>query len=169
MAVIRELAATDADAFQALRLQALLECPSAFASSYDEECDVPITEVAERLRTRVDRFVLGASDQSRLIGMVGLKREQPRKLAHKAFIWGMYVASSARRSGVGRQLMSEALARAPRLGVTQVNLGVNATNVAAIALYQAIGFTTFGVERGFMLLDGQLHDEILMVHMLPAT
>ena len=29
--------------------------------------------------------------------------------------------------------------------------------------YEAAGFTAFGVERGFMLLDGRLHDEIHMV------
>ena len=48
-------------------------------------------------------------------------------------------------------------------GVRQINLGVNAANLEAIALYEAAGFTAFGVERGFMLLDGRLHDELHMV------
>ena len=48
-------------------------------------------------------------------------------------------------------------------GVRQINLGVNAANAEAVALYEAAGFTAFGVERGFMLLDGRLHDEIHMV------
>ena len=34
---IRELVPDDAKVFQALRLAALRECPSAFASSYEEE------------------------------------------------------------------------------------------------------------------------------------
>ena len=34
-----------------------------------------------------------------------LERERHRKLAHKAFVWGMYVAPEARRTGVGRRLM----------------------------------------------------------------
>jgi len=161
---IRELGIDDARAFQALRLAALRDCPSAFASSYEEETETPIAVVAERLAARSGRCVLGAWLESDLVGMLGLMREDMQKLAHKAFIWGMYVAPSARRCGIGRQLISRALSRAASMtGVRQVNLGVNAANFEAIALYEAVGFTPFGVERGFMLLDGELHDEIHMV------
>jgi RimJ/RimL family protein N-acetyltransferase len=47
--------------------------------------------------------------------------------------------------------------------VSQINLGVNAAHAEAVALYEAAGFISFGVERGFMLLDGRLLDEIHMV------
>lgn len=161
---IGELNSEHARAFQELRLAALRECPSAFASSYEEEHDTPIAAVAERLVARPDRCVLGAWLDSDLIGMVGLRREQERKLSHKAFIWGMYVAPAARRRGIGGRLLAHALARAASMpGVRQINLGVNATNAEAVTLYEAAGFTAFGVERGFMLLDGRLHDEIHMV------
>ncbi len=164
MMQIRELGSVDAAAFQALRLAALRATPSAFASSYDEETVTPLAVVAERLVAKPDRCVLGAWLESNLIGMLGLQREEMRKLSHKAFIWGMYVAPSARRRGVGRQLIERALLRAGSMtGVRQVNLGVNAANAEAIALYEAVGFMSFGVERGFMLLDGELHDEIHMV------
>lgn len=161
---IRDLVSEDARVFQALRLAALRECPSAFASSYEEEDEMPMAVVAERLVVKADRCVLGAWLGSDLVGMLGLQREEMRKLAHKAFIWGMYVAPSARRRGVGRQLIDQALVRASSMnGVHQINLGVNAANAEAIALYEAAGFTAFGVERGFMLLDGELHDELHMV------
>lgn len=164
---IRELAPTDAGTFQALRLEGLRECPSAFAGSYEEEVDTPIATLAERLQRRPDRCVLGAFDGAALIGLLGLQREALRKLAHKAFIWGMFVAPAARRSGVGRTLVAEALARASAMpGVRQVTLGVNASNKAAIALYEALGFVSYGMEHGFMLLDGQLHDELMMVRVL---
>lgn len=161
---IRDLVSDDARVFQALRFAALRECPSAFASSYEEEVEMPISVVAERLAAKADRCVLGAWLGSDLVGMLGLQREQMRKLAHKAFIWGMYVAPGARRRGVGRRLIDQALVRASSMcGVQQINLGVNAANAEAIALYEAAGFTAFGVERGFMLLDGELHDELHMV------
>ena len=167
---IRELAPADAGAFQALRLQALRECPAAFASSYEEEHDTPIAVVADRLVSKPDRCILGAFEGHELLGVVGLQREEMKKLAHKAFIWGMYVAPTSRRSGLGRKLVAEALVRGAALpGVRQVNLGVNASNTAAIALYQTMGFASFGLERGFMLLNGELHDEIHMVCLLPAT
>ncbi|RPH55932.1 MAG: GNAT family N-acetyltransferase, partial [Acidobacteria bacterium] len=109
---IGELGSEHARAFQELRLAALRECPSAFASSYEEEHDTPIAVVAERLVAKPDRCVLGAWLGSDLVGMVGLRREQARKLSHKAFIWGMYVAPAVRRRGTGGRLLAHALARA---------------------------------------------------------
>ena len=167
---IRELVPDDALVFQGLRLAALRECPSAFASSYEEERGTPIAIVAERLVANADRCVLGAWLESDLVGTLGLQREKMRKLAHKVFIWGMYVAPGARRRGVGRQLIDHALQRTGLMnGVRQINLGVNVANVEAIALYEAAGFAAFGVERGFMLLDGRLHDELHMVRNIEPT
>ena len=48
-------------------------------------------------------------------------------------------------------------------GVRQVNLGVNAANAAALALYGRTGFVPYGVERGILLVEDVLHDEVLMV------
>jgi RimJ/RimL family protein N-acetyltransferase len=166
---LRSLGPADAQSFQALRLQALRECPSAFASSVEEECDTPISTLAERLAATTDRCMIGAFYDAELIGMVGLQREQMRKLAHKAVVWGMYVAPGFRTRGLGRQLVGRALELAASMaGVRQVNLCVNAANAAAIALYAAMGFKSFGVERGFMLLDGEPHDEIHMVRIFEA-
>lgn len=167
---IRSLLPPDAAVFQALRLRGLVECPTAFASSYDEEHDRPLAAVAERLAAAPDRVVLGAFSGAELIGVVGLMREGHRKLAHKGLIWGMYVAPEARRQGVGRRLVDAALAHAfVNLGVRQVNLGVNAANVPAIALYRATGFESFGIERGFMIVDGESQDEIHMVCVAEAS
>ena len=166
---IRNFVTEDAHVYQALRLAALRECPSAFASSYEEEHQTSLSVIAARLSANEDRCVLGAWFEAELVGMVGLQREDLRKLAHKAFIWGMYVAPGARRRGVGRQLIDHALLRAASMnGVRQINLGVNAANVEAIALYEAAGFTSFGLERGFMLVSGELHDELHMVRNIKA-
>jgi RimJ/RimL family protein N-acetyltransferase len=164
---IRTLDASDATAFQALRLQGLQEYPSAFASSYEEECGTLVSEVAQRLAPTADHCVLGAFEDAKLIGVTGLARETHRKLAHKAFIWGVYVAPEWRQRGIGRQLVERALEHAAAMpGVRQINLGVNVANRAAIALYESLGFQLFGVERGFMLVEGKLLDENHMVRVL---
>jgi RimJ/RimL family protein N-acetyltransferase len=161
---VRVLDAGDVEAFSALRLAALRECPTAFSSSYEEECDIPLARRAERMTPDRDDAIFGAFDGENLIGTVGLHRESSRKLAHKALIWGVYVAPSFRQRGVGRMLLERVLAHAASMPhLLQVTLGVNTENAAAIALYESLGFETFGLERGFLLVDGVLHDELHMV------
>lgn len=108
--------------------------------------------------------MFGAFDELTLSGVVGIQRENMHKLNHKAFLWGVYVAPEARNKGVGRRLVAQALNYAFAMnGVRQMNLGVNAQNAPAIALYEAAGFKRFGLEQGFMIVDGMLQDELLMV------
>ncbi len=169
---LRRLGPDDAQAFQALRLRGLRDEPSAFASSWAEEHDEPLDSVARRLALRDDGGVYGALDGASLLGVVGLQREGLRQLAHKAFVWGVYVAPEARRRGLGRALLGTALQAAADLParptqVRQVNLGVNAANAAALALYRGLGFVAYGLEHGYLMVDGQLHDEVLMVCRLP--
>jgi RimJ/RimL family protein N-acetyltransferase len=160
----RPLVPEDAGAFQVLRLQGLREAPTAFASSFEEECDRPLAMVASRLSANGEGAVFGAFNKSDLVGVTGVRREDHSKLAHKAFLWGVYVAPTFRKRGIGRQLVSQALDFAfSTLGVRQVNLGVNTSNLGAIALYELMGFKTFGIEEGFLLVDGVLHDEMHMV------
>jgi len=166
-ALIRILLAEDAARFQALRLQALAECPEAFASSVEEERDRPTDVVAARLAPSENAAVFGAFRGGELVAMTGLKREEARKLRHKAFLWGVYVAPAERRHGTGSALLAHALAHARALdGLRQVTLGVNARNRAAIALYERAGFVAFGYEHGFLMIDGVLHDELQMMHIL---
>jgi len=161
-AAVRLLAPDDAAAFQALRLRGLLECPEAFSSSHAEEVDTPLQIVSDRLAALPDSAVFGYFSDEKLQGVVGIARERRRKLGHKAIIWGMYVAPESRLQGIGRHLVERALLHARDLGVRTVNLGVNTRNTPAIALYEAMGFKTYGMERGFLMVDGVLHDEHLM-------
>jgi hypothetical protein len=161
---VRDLAPGDAAAFQRLRLEGLRESPSAFASSDEEERHLSLEVVAERLAPDPGRCVVGAFRDHGLVGVAGLVREGKRKLAHKAFVWGVYVTPSARRSGAGRLVMLRLLERAASMpGVRQVYLGVNASNEPARRLYESLGFTVYGREPGCLLVDGVLHDELEMV------
>jgi RimJ/RimL family protein N-acetyltransferase len=166
---VRPLLAADAAKYRSLRLQGLQDCPTAFASSHGEECDIALAEVGARLAPSPDGATFGAFHDGTLIGIASVAREAPRKLAHKALLWGVYVAPGHRRHGAARELLRHALAHAFAMpGVRQVNLSVNAANAPAIALYQSIGFAPFGIERGYLQVDGVLHDEIHMAATMPA-
>ncbi len=161
---IRGLESSDAAAFQALRLRGLQECPDAFASSYEEEVGTPIADIAQRLQPKPDSAIFGAFNGVDLCALVGLQRESMAKLAHKSFIWGVYVAPEARGNGVGTQVVGRALRHAVSiLGTRQVNLGVNTKCLAAVSLYRKLGFIEYGLERGYLLVGGVLQDEYHMV------
>jgi RimJ/RimL family protein N-acetyltransferase len=167
---IRRLNCSDANTFQALRLQALRECPTAFSSSYEEEYETAITVIAGRLAPESGRDMFGAFSGRELVGIIGFGREDGRKLAHKGFIRGMYVSAAFRKQGIGRQLVSHVLQHAASLsGLCQVTLTVTASNLAAIGLYEKMGFTSFGLERAALLVNGEFHDEIYMVHFVEQT
>jgi ribosomal protein S18 acetylase RimI-like enzyme len=94
---------------------------------------------------------------------MALGRERQRKLEHKALIWGMYVAPEARGNGIRRALLLAALELARSVpAIRQVNLFVNASNSPAILLHKTVGFEVFGRERGGMIVDGELQDELHM-------
>ena len=167
VATLRSLVPADVAAYRALRLRGLRECPSAFATSPEEDEALPVDTVESRLQQTANQVMIGAFAGEQLIGVSGLLRERRRKLAHKAWVVGFYVAPEARRRGVGRQLLALTLEQAGAMpGLRQVNLGVNAGNVAARRLYESMGFAPFGLERAFMLVDGVAHDELSMVHFL---
>jgi len=161
--LIRRLGPSDAAAYVKVRLQALLDAPSAFAVSHEEESANPLSQIEALLEPKNDRAVFGAFIEHELVGMAALGREGLRKLSHKAFIWGVYVAPQWRQRGVARGLLMHALDLARTVpGIVQVNLCVNASNASAIALYESAGFKVYGREPAALHFNGEFHDELNM-------
>jgi RimJ/RimL family protein N-acetyltransferase len=156
-----KLVMMDAASFQAFRLAALQEAPTAFGSSFEEEKDPPSSVIEGRLAIKADRGPVGAFEEGQLIGLVALSRENLKNVAHEALIWGMYVKPEHRGKDIAKTLLQEALCSARSVPeVLQVNLSVNSRNTAAIRLYESFGFKVFGHEPGAMRINGELHDEL---------
>ncbi|WP_217145268.1 N-acetyltransferase [Streptomyces sp. AC627_RSS907] len=63
-----------------------------------------------------------------------------RALGRDSWILGLCVTQDRRRHGLGRELMTEVLARLRRDGIQVVRLTVEPANLAAILLYRSLGF-----------------------------
>ena len=151
---IRRLTADDAHAFRSLRIRALGEYPEAFTSSYEEEVDRPVEDTARRLASPHLMF-WGAWDGEDLAGMVGLEREARAKNRHKATVVGMYVGLEHLGSGLGRRMFAVLLDEARREGIEVLVLTVTDGNGPATALYESVGFRSFGIEPKAVKVDGR--------------
>jgi len=60
-----------------------------------------------------------------------------------------------RRRGIARQLLGRVLTQARAQSATRVTLEVRKSNVAAIKLYESIGFLTTGTRQGYYSDDGE--------------
>jgi L-amino acid N-acyltransferase YncA len=90
------------------------------------------------------RTTVAGDARGAIVGTANMYANRAGPGAHVASASFM-VASSARGSGVGRALVEDALewARAARFRAMQFN-AVAATNTAAVALYESLGFTIVG-------------------------
>ena len=121
-----------------------------FLARYPEETDFTaeaaeamISDIAERR----EEFLIGAFRKEQMIGCVMI------------FILQRYCGI-----GIGRKLMEYAIENARKTELEQLKLGVFDDNVAAIRLYEKLGFREWGREpHAFKLKDGSYRDEIQMV------
>jgi ribosomal protein S18 acetylase RimI-like enzyme len=146
---IERLCPRHAGDYRALMLEAYAAHPDAFTSSVAERESLPMAWWEARLSANPDakNLVLGAFDDGRLAGVVGLSFEQREKVRHKTTLFGMYVRPQWRNRGIGRQLVVSALmSLRERPQIKVVQLTVTESNAPAVALYESCGFLRFGAE-----------------------
>ncbi|MGM9486990.1 GNAT family N-acetyltransferase [Ideonella sp. YS5] len=134
--------------YRDLMLHGYEHAPDAFTSTPQERAAMPLSWWALRIADPTGLGVaFGAMDGDTLVGTVALEFSSKPKTRHKAHLIGMYVLEAWRGHGVGRELVAAAMKHAAqRPGISIVTLTATEGNAPAIALYEAAGFRTFGVE-----------------------
>ncbi|MCC6907905.1 MAG: N-acetyltransferase [Phycisphaerales bacterium] len=149
MPVIRLLTPDDAPAYAALRREMLVESSWAFLRCIDDDFAVVESAIAAKLAEN-ENDIAGAFDDRPapcLLASAGVVRLEPRKTRHRALIWGVYVSPAARGRGLGRAVMNLAINTARTWpGVECIWLSVSERTPAARALYESLGFVTWGTE-----------------------
>ncbi len=161
---IRFLNTDDTPAYWNIRLEALECAPEAFGSSPEEHRALPLADIAARLSSDPNNFVVGAFAGGQLVGTAGFFRNKGFKERHKGRVWGVYVTREARGKGAGREMMRMLLERASKVeGIEQIMLSVVTSQDAAVKLYRSLGFESFGCERRALRIGNRYLDEENMV------
>jgi ribosomal protein S18 acetylase RimI-like enzyme len=156
---IRRLQPDDAEAYRAIRLEALERSPEAFGSMFEVEAAHPLDFFAERLRSNA---VFGAWVGGNLLGIAGFRREAGPKHRHKGALWGVYLTPAGRGTGMARALIEQLIEHA-REHVELLQLVVVSTNAPARRLYANLGFAEYGLEKHALKHAGVYYDQLLMV------
>ena len=166
---IRRLERTDAKEFQRLRLFSLQNNSTSFGSSFEEEVKKSLEQFEVFIEPKSEGVFWGAFEADRLIGMVGLGREDGVKTEQKGFIRSIFVDPSARKLGVASEHLKTAIGHSEtEFKLEQLTLAVNSTNIEAINLYKKFRFVEYGIEPNALKIEGRYFAEMLMCrHSVP--
>jgi putative acetyltransferase len=110
-------------------------------------------------------LIVGMFEGGALRGYAGLTGRAPLRQRHVATL-SMAVDPAHQRRGFGGRLLGRLLEAADRWhGWLRVELGVNAENAGAIALYRKHGFEAEGLQRAAVFTDGQRVDLLAMARL----
>ena len=154
---VRRVGSDDWEDMRHVRLRALREAPSAFASTAERE-EAFSEETWRQRAARSDGVNVLAFAESRPIGIAGgFFEDAEPDVVHVVAMW---VDPAYRGQGVGRRLVEEVLSWARERGAPAAKLWVTEGNHSAASLYARMGFAQTD-ERQPLPSNPQLH-EVLM-------
>lgn len=156
---IRQLDASDAEAFSELRRSVTADNPVPMGLTLDEELSRPLQGFRDQLSAPSPNAAFGAFVDGALRGCaaVAWTSKFPSSM-HKAMLWGTFVEPSYRGQGIARLLVEKAITHARHNSVRRINLTVFVPNVPAVALYESLGFVSYGKEPEAVFLGGRYYD-----------
>lgn len=166
---IREAREADAPAMLDFMLELTLEPDLPILMTHERAREITLEEERGFIRGHLvpanSTLLLAQADQ-RIIGILNLTGGAAPENAHAVSL-GMSVARGWRDRGVGRALVTHALAWARETaGISRVELEVFPHNARAIHLYRHVGFEVEGRRRKAYIKDGVALDVVLMAVLL---
>jgi ribosomal protein S18 acetylase RimI-like enzyme len=138
---VRRVQPDEGDILAELRLSALLDAPSAFASTHASEASLTRDEwarLAVRRASGDEEVTFIAWDGLRPAGLVGAYRSHDDNRVELVSMW---TKPGSRERGIGEALVRAVTAWASALGVDHLALWITRGNEHAKRLYERMGFS----------------------------
>lgn len=153
---IRALGSDEITLHRDVRLRALQDAPDSFGGTMEEEERHPLEywENQTKAVSGAGRNVMFlACEGTEILGMIYGLRDRER--SDGARVGGMWVESSFRRQGAGRQMLIAVIDWARERSLNHIGLWAPAHSVAAMTLYRQMGFRETGT-RGRLRAGSEL-------------
>ncbi|MEJ2506038.1 MAG: GNAT family N-acetyltransferase [Ignavibacteriaceae bacterium] len=158
MIEIKKLSAKRWRDLRDLRLEALLNSPTAFGSSAEEEKLFKANEWKKRINNSIF-----ATFNDKPVGIAVFIINEKIKTKHIANIYGIFVKKEFRGKGIGKKLINGTLKIiSQNKSVSKIKLAVNPEQNAAVDLYKQFGFKVAGKLKNELRIDGKFYDELIM-------
>lgn len=149
--------------FKELRLNALINEPTAFGRSYEYEKSFKSEEWIRILKTKGYLF---AFVDDKVVGMIGYNYSNMKKVKHIADIIGVYVEKDFRNLKLGYKLFKEILKKIKSENFKKIKVGVNTKQIPALKLYQKFGFNIVAKFEKELKVNNSYYDEFVLEKIL---
>lgn len=119
------------------------------------------SKLIESIQQKDTSALFVAEMEKCIVGYMIVQGESSSRVAHRASIV-IGIHQDVRGKGIGTALFQHAEQWAKKCQIHRLELTVMKNNVAAIPLYQKMGFDIEGTKRDSLLVDGQYIDEFYM-------
>lgn len=146
---IRTAVVADAEAIQRIYAPIVLKTAISF-----EEIPPSIEEIAQRIATTLQTYpYLVAEEDGEIKGYAYASQHRARPAYRWAVDVTVYIAESARRQGVGRELYETLLSILEKQSFCSAYAGIVQPNEGSVGLHESLGFDHIGTypEVGFKL------------------
>ncbi len=153
------------EAYRKIRLESLKEYPDSFGASYEDQKVKEKLGFEEYIEQELpDKFIVGAFDTAKLIGICGFFRQDNARRKNAGEIIQMYVQPKYQRNMVGYWLLQTTLEEAFKIPeIDNIELGVFTANQNANTLFDNAGFEEYGLIESHVNDLGKKLDRRLMV------
>jgi phosphinothricin acetyltransferase len=124
------------------------------------EINVPTFEEWDRAHLPAARLIAHQDDS--IVGWAAFSQVSQRRVYVGVAEVSVYVATTARGSGVGRKLLAALIEESERNGIWTLQAGIFPENAASLALHRAAGFRQVGRRERIGKMNGVWRDTILL-------